>query len=437
MLTLERRGTPSGTNRRSTGDRGSREEERQSSGNEGEGEAFGEELGEDLRAARAEGAPQGELAPSSLGPDQEDVGHVHAGHQEHEADRPRKDEKGAPDVSHHLVQERRDERHELGAREDRSGKLLGKLRDEIGGDCPKLAQGRFDRGTFFQPRERSVAELTQTLGPGIELERNPNVDIFEREGEAPREDAYDLPTGSVDLDRAFEDSRVRAQTAAPESLAHQDHLGSPLLLVVLGERAPEEWIHSRESEERRGDRALADSIGGIEPGQAHPPVPHERALGEGGDALPVAKIQGHRGVHVVQVEPRGRVAHVDQLPGVRIGKRRQENAVHQGEDRDGEPDPAGEGQNGERGETFLDRETLEDRGERDHPGIIDAGRPQTFGRSASRPALRPEDSQLPTWSRFWTSKTPKVERAMISAFRLSTSERTAPVKATRPRSTTM
>jgi tetratricopeptide (TPR) repeat protein len=59
------------------------------------------------------------------------------------------------------------------------------------------------------------------------------------------------------------------------------------------------------------------------------------------------------------------------------------------------------------------------------------------GGSASRRSARELLAQLPTWSLLSTEKTPNVDRAMCSALRFSTSERTAPVSATRPCSTTM
>ena len=63
------------------------------------------------------------------------------------------------------------------------------------------------------------------------------------------------------------------------------------------------------------------------------------------------------------------MAHVHESLGVGIRKRRQENSVHQREDRDREPDSAGEGQYRERGEALVDGETLEDGAEGDHDGV--------------------------------------------------------------------
>ncbi len=224
-------------------------------------------------------------------------------------------------------------------------------------------------GAFSEPGEGSEAELTEPLRFGIELERKPDVDVFEREGEASREDAHHLPAGPVDLDRPLEDTRVGAEAPAPEPLAYEHYLGRSLLLVLFGERAAEEGIHAREAKERRRDRAVADAVRRFEAGQAHSPVAHERALFERRHAVPIPQVERHRRVHVVEVEAGSRMAHVHESLGVGIGKRRQENSVHQSEDRDGEADPAREGQNRESGETLVDRESLEDGAEGDHDGV--------------------------------------------------------------------
>jgi hypothetical protein len=63
--------------------------------------ALGEELADQAGAARAERRPDGDLARARLRPRQQQVRHVDAGDQQHEADRAKQHEERLPDVAHH------------------------------------------------------------------------------------------------------------------------------------------------------------------------------------------------------------------------------------------------------------------------------------------------------------------------------------------------
>ena len=132
----------------------------------------------------AERRPESELSTPPFRSDQKNVRDVPAGHEEKEPDSARQDEKTRPDIAHHLIEESRHQRHELGAGENGSRGLPGELLDEVRGDGAEVVRRGLECRSLLQPGDGAVAELTERLALRIELERNPDVDVLERKGEA-------------------------------------------------------------------------------------------------------------------------------------------------------------------------------------------------------------------------------------------------------------
>ena len=193
---------------------------------EGEDDAFGQELPGDPRPARAEGCPHGELAGARGPACQQQVGDVAAGDEQDEADGAEKREH-APRVVADEIVERGD------GREVELGRFAREGAAETLGVGAQLAERLLVGRPGLQARvDLQVVLVVHGLAFRRERDRHPQFFAVGGVGERRRHDADDVVGASVERDAASDGSGIAAEAPRPEPVAeHGDLLASGLIFL--------------------------------------------------------------------------------------------------------------------------------------------------------------------------------------------------------------
>ena len=287
--------------------------------------ALGQQLADDAGPCGAQCEADGHLllAPGEAG--QEQVRHVGAGDEEHEADGAQQDQQGGADVSDDRAGERRDldavlrVRLRVGFGQARRDRVHFRLR-LASGDAGLEPPHCTDAGMHLaRPDEHVVPLLEEGVDVGLafELELGGN---DSRHGEA----------APVERERAPDYGGARTEAPAPQAATDEDH-GCRTEPVVCGvEVTARHGVDSEDAEEVGRDHLAAEVLG--LPSSGHVGVlPAERgqALEAAAVLLPVDEVRiGDR--HAREV--RRRLAEPHQAVGIAVGQRLEENAVDDAED---------------------------------------------------------------------------------------------------------
>ena len=198
----------------------------------------------DAAAPGADRRTNRNLAPAAGRANEQQVGDVRARDQQHEADRARQDQQRRLNVPHqHLL-------HPLDAeglvRPERGGKLRAVI---LGGELQPRTR-LLQRDARLQPSgDRKVMALIRRLR--IDLKRSPQLRL-EAEAldvEARPEDADDGVRLAAEHDGPADDSRVAAEPARPQPVAHDDDMRRARTILLFGERAAAKDRRAEQPEE--------------------------------------------------------------------------------------------------------------------------------------------------------------------------------------------
>ena len=173
--------------------------------------------------------------------------------------------------------------------------------------------------------------------------------VVEREAEAGRHDADDGDAAPADLDLAPEDRRVAAEAALPEVVAEDDDARPVRAVLLLAEAAAERRGDAEDREDVAPDVSRADALRlSRAAGEHRRAVGEEADVGEGADPGPVRLplVVGEPRL----IEPLPRAPDDGDALRAPPGKRGQEDALHDAEERRRGADAEGEGEGGDDGE---------------------------------------------------------------------------------------
>ncbi len=170
----------------------------------------------------------------------------------------------------------------------------------------------------------------------MELERNPELRCRAGKAKASRHHADDLTTHAVDIERAPDDARVGAKALPPELFADEHDGGGTLAIITLRKDMSHQRRNLEHGDERRRDANTGQALW----------APHTAGLGDvrlafaidpnaldgmGQCAIGAVGWRGLGNVH--HAERRHVMRRGDEAIGITIGKRAQQDAIHDGEDR--------------------------------------------------------------------------------------------------------
>jgi hypothetical protein len=316
---------------------------------QGEDDPFGQHLADHAAGARSHGPADRHLLAPREPLDQQQVGHVGAGDQQHQEDRPdQQDQPGADLAADQLI----------GHRHQREAERRVQVRGERQGVAVADPQGLLAHGGQRRPRlqpRRQVEEagppLDRFLGEQRHLlrPRQPDLHVPEGEAEHVRHHADDGVGLSLQPDRLADDAWIPAETPPPEAGAQHHHVGSPLLILGRSEPAPEQRLDPPDVEELAADPLAVEHLG-------VPPLGEVEILvvigGEGGEQPGLAQGAEAREGRRALLQPLFRRADPDprHAAGIGVGERPQDDRVEQAEDRRVRPDPQPQGEDRDRRE---------------------------------------------------------------------------------------
>ena len=317
--------------------------------------ALREELGRDLTRRGAQGRPERHLALPCRAPGQEQVRHVGAGDQEHQADPGEQEPEGVDRVpGEEVVLQRLDA--DLPAL-----LLVGEGVGDAFGNALHLRVRLCHRDAGFEPaHDQQPVEVVVDL---VRSEGERQVHLLLDAVARPRPQHADHGVRlAVEPDRLAHDRGIGAPALLPEAVRQDDALVVADDAFLRDEIAPELELVAEVGDPTRSGGRREDLLGPlVADGEAHGATrPGVQALERRALRAPVDEVPGGDGVPAVR--PRLRPDH-DQLVGVVIRHGLEEGAVHHAEYRGvgSDPEPQGEhGDGGEAGVPGQEPETIPD-----------------------------------------------------------------------------
>jgi hypothetical protein len=319
---------------------------------------LGNHLPQDPKASRTQRAPERHLPTPLARAHEHQVGHVRAGEQEEQRDRPEQDEQRRANLADQKVSERLDPRTHprIGIREVALEPLHDHL--ELGVRLPERHPRRQPSDGADEVRTPEPRLLPR--GP-VPTDRIPELDLRVRKAEALGRDAHDLVRPRTELQRAADDLGICAEEAHPEVVAQDDDVvgSGPRLLET--ERATQRGRHAQRGEEVSHHlRARQDD--GLSILDVRDLVDELRVAGDVHECLdlppPVEEVGRSRG-HVHPAEVGIGLVDRDEPLGLIERKRPEEVGVDRAENGGGRPDAEREHAYGHRGEAAVAAECPE------------------------------------------------------------------------------
>ena len=293
-------------------------------------------------------APSARWSASSarrrFGPQEQEVGDVDAGHDQHQQDRDRQRRERPSRRADDDVVERPDDRHE--AARPRRALLLEPPRQRV-----QLLRRLRARHTRAKPRD----EVDFTARRGRELGRRRHRVRREhhvgagRKVEAGRHHADDGEALVAERDAAADDVAGAGEPAAEQRMADDEHRLGAVDVVGGAQQAASGRLHSEDVEQRPGDERAVDGLG-------HVAVDEQRAAGGVGVHASNRREQAALGADprdlgvaeriVLESRRRQRLPGDDEGPRLAYGQRPQQHPAHEREhhrragDADGEDEDA-------------------------------------------------------------------------------------------------
>ncbi len=242
------------------------EDEADTRAREPQHERLGQQLPEEPGARGAEGGAQRELLLARRGAREEQVGHVGAGDEEHEADGTQEDEQGPSHVADHEIVE-------ADRREGQRRVRLGKGRLQSTPDALQIGEDLRQRHARAGAADHGqVLVAARRCGRGVEgravLERRVHVS---RRGEVspPREHTDDRVRIAAHFHHPSDRGQVAAELALPEAVVEHGRVAAPALMLLREEAAPDRHLQAEHREEAVADGGPADflRLAGAEEGE--------------------------------------------------------------------------------------------------------------------------------------------------------------------------
>jgi hypothetical protein len=295
--------------------------------------ALQQQLARDPSASGAERHAHGELLLPPLHAHQQEVRHVRAGDEQHEADRAHQHPEHVADVAHEVLlegpQAGGDVRvlEQLLAVPGRGGEAL-----EGDGKQPRHVRVRLgDRRSRLETRDRLVAEVAEEdLGP-VELEGEIELGLHVEEAERAGHHPDDLVSLAVDDEPPADRPGIAAQPRLPVRVAQDDGGWAPRLVVLGRERPAQERGHAEQREDAVRDAKDRHALRLGQSGHAGRAVGPEPHVLERPALVTRGEVEGRTGAQVDDVDAGGDVPDPDQLLGVGVGERLEEHAVQDAE----------------------------------------------------------------------------------------------------------
>jgi hypothetical protein len=317
---------------------------RGSSAGQRDQKAFGEEEGDQARAAGSQGGADGRLPGSREPAGQEQVRDVGAGDQQQQTDGDGDRQQDRTELAHQMVEQR----HGRGA-----PPLVG-IRP-LGGH-PLRERRQLLARLLLSDAGAQPADDVEVVAPAIELplrqgERGPDLGRLLRIGEARRQHAHDLIALAAELDGLAEHGPRGAEAVVPEAVAEQGHLVPSGDLLLGEEGAAERRVHAEQREEAGRALRHVDHLGAVGAGA----VENRRKVGR----QPLHRLAPLPELaEVAEREAAGRhlplgilALDQDQARGIGIGKRLEHQSVRDAEDRGAGADSESQGEDAGEGET--------------------------------------------------------------------------------------
>ena len=209
---------------------------------------------------------------------------------------------------------------------------------EVGGNHAHLGARRGQVHTWLQPRD-DVQEVDRPERAllGREGHRDPELHLAIAKRERRRHHPDHRRRGVVHRQLPPDDCGIARVATLPERVADDDD-GGILPVFVLGERAPEQRLHTEHAEKAGGDAAAEHALGQAAAGEVRARRPRGRHVLEDAVAgLPIDVVPGRRRVLRESGEARIFPDH-DQPVGLAVRQRPQQHGIHRRDDGGGGAD---------------------------------------------------------------------------------------------------
>jgi hypothetical protein len=309
--------------------------------------ALDQELTPDPLPVGAKGHADGQLVAAGVGPNQQQVRDVGAGHQQHEGYRHHQNPERPPDIANDVLLERQQRGLVPGLE---LGVGPSSLDQPDPKDAGRIGVGLREGHTRLEPSHAQQPEPRDQLSP-IDGEREDDVELIV-ETKCRGHHADDAVRSPVDGERPFEDGTVAAEAALPVPVGQHHGRGRAWSIVGFGEPAANRGRHTERRQHtaarRQGANFLRLSHAGDGCRDAGAPDAHVLKRHA---VVGVGRVDGVVEVRLILASDR--VHDADERSSVGIRQRVDEHPVHNAEDGRRRANPKSERDDGGSGEAGL------------------------------------------------------------------------------------
>jgi hypothetical protein len=305
----------------------------------GEDEILRQPLRHQASAAGAQREANRGLAPPRRRPREQEIRHIGARDQQHEANRANEDEEGRLRVADNRI---------VHARETDApafvGLRIGRLELRAERIHFGLRRRQPDAGPQAAGRDHEAAVARH---PGhVVFDRRPHLRVVGGEAEPRRHHADDQVRAPLEHDRRADDVPVAAEEALPDAVAEHQHFLAAGTVVGRFDDAAKEGRRAQHRKQRTADARAEHPLGKLETGDVEGPAGrHAEAFERGQLTLPVFVIR-KRAAGDRSWRARAVVEEDDHARRITVRRRLQDDRAHHAEDGGVRADAQGERDDG-------------------------------------------------------------------------------------------
>ena len=355
-----------------------------------ENRALEKEFASDAATSGTERRAEREFLAAAFGSDENQVRHVGADDQHYETDRTHHDPKNVANITDHVLLERANLRTDVRVLKQLDAEALrrGKRVHDDGQHARDVGVGLFECDAGLETRETVVAVVAEFHFAAIELEGSHDGGIaVVQEVERARKDSNDEAAVAIGDDGAAHNGAVAAEFAHPVPIAEHRGFRRGGLHVFDREKTASYRSDAEKRKQSVGDFKPVDLFGLIDTGDAVRVTLIHRDVLEGVALLAIDEIVRRRHVEVFDLNAGSGVPDADEAVGIGVGKRLEQDAFHNAENKSIGADAGGERDQRDGGEEGRKAQAAQDLFELLQQGLH--GRSWIFGWRAQTRRLQP------------------------------------------------
>src|SRR5678815_971021 len=309
-----------------------------------------------MRAVCSERGAHGGFASPGIDAHEEQVCDVRRGDQKHESNRGEQQPQSAHDrTADDGIAEQRDVHREPGALEKSLAIDVRIFRLHLALELAQVGRRRGDRDAGIEQRDSAMRVIVLRLLHAVEVIANPDIRLRIRQARVRRQHADDLDRAIAVGDSFADDVWIRPEAAAPIAVGQQGdaRVAVGVQLVVRREHSSDLRPDPEYRERAHAHVELRHSLGWmpiVARDDHHVGIVEEDVAQRPAVALEVEVLPSRDAVLFARLHFRPQSADVNQAVGVGIGKRTEDDAVEQREDRRGRAQSDAEREDGDQRE---------------------------------------------------------------------------------------